>query len=81
MKPLVLWASLTRTTFPVFLTELMMISLSSGTKVRGSTTSTEMPSSANSSAACMTRRSILPYVTTVTSVPSRLISPTPRGIV
>ena len=55
----------------------MIKSVSNGTNVIGSTTSTEIPSSFNSSAAFKLRSSILPQDTNVTSFPSALMSPFP----
>jgi crotonobetainyl-CoA:carnitine CoA-transferase CaiB-like acyl-CoA transferase len=49
-----------------------MVSPSSGTSVRGSTTSTETPSAASASAAASAWCSMIRDVTTVTSVPARL---------
>ena len=54
--------------------------MSSGRMVRKSITSTEIPSFANSSAANKAVFMIFPKETNVTSVPSRLISATPIGI-
>ena len=49
-----------------------MVSPSSGTSVRGSTTSTETPSAASASAAASAWCSMIRDATTVTSVPARL---------
>ena len=55
--------------------------MSSGETVRGSITSTLMPSSASSSAAWSASSTWVWMPTTVTSVPSRFTSATPNGIV
>ena len=54
---------------PVFATEANIVSMSSGTNVRGSTTSTEMPDLASSSAAANASCTSQATATTVTSVP------------
>ena len=76
-NPPVLNESWHTTNFPVFWTDFTIKSVSNGTNVIGSTTSTEIPSSFNSSAACKLRSSILPQDTNVTSLPSTLTSPLP----
>jgi hypothetical protein len=65
----------------VFRTELMMVAVSMGRRVRGSTISIEMPSLASSSATSSARYSMPMYATTVTSVPSRRTMACPSGIV
>ena len=54
---------------------------SSGASVRRSRTSTEMPSRSTRTAASSARWTPTPYVTTVTSEPSRLTAARPSGIV
>src|SRR5581483_1587571 len=49
----VVWAGSATTRRPVFATDLRMVSRSSGTRLRGSTTSTEIPSGASFVAAAM----------------------------
>ena len=58
----------------------MIVSSSSGSSVRGSTTSTEIPSFSASSAACIASGTIRPIATTVTSEPSRSTRALPSGI-
>ena len=57
-----------------------MAALSSGTSVRGSITSAEMPSDASASAAASARGTMPPMATMVASLPSRFTSATPRGM-
>ena len=76
----VMQASSTMTARPVFRTERRMAGVSIGTSVRGSTTSNEMPSASNSSAAFSASRTIFEMATTVTSDPSRFTSASPMGI-
>ena len=64
----------------VFFTEPMIVSSSSGSSVLGSITSTEIPSSAASSAACSASGTIRPIAITVTSEPSRITRALPSGI-
>ena len=73
-------ASWTMTRRLVLATELRMASSSSGTSVRGSTTSTEMPSCSRSPATWSARWTIIWVATTVTSVPTRLMSALPMGM-
>src|ERR1700676_971462 len=80
-KPAVGPASSAMTSRPVFCTEPRIVSLSSGTSVRGSTISTEMPSLASSSAAASASCTSQASATTVTSAPSLLMSAWPNGIV
>ena len=80
-KPAVGPASSAMTSRPVFWADFRIVSWSSGTNVRGSTTSTEIPSRANSSAAASASWTSQASATTVTSLPSRLMSALPSGIV
>ena len=64
----------------VFCTERMIASSSSGSSVRGSSTSTEIPSASACSAACSASGTIRPIAITVTSVPSRMMRALPNGI-
>ena len=64
----------------VFCTDSTRPASSSGCSVRGSTTSTEMPSSAAASAALSERCTSGPVAITVTSVPSRTTRALPSGI-
>src|SRR5215831_6838089 len=77
----VIHASSTMTTQPVLRTEVRSVSLSMGTSVLGSTTSTAIPSRESSSAAASASGTILAMAITVTSRPSRLTSATPIGMV
>lgn len=78
--PQVLCAGSATTNRPVRCTERMMVSMSSGTSVRGSMTSTEMPSSASASAALTASGTALEIATTVTSDPWRSVRASPNGI-
>src|SRR2546428_2505161 len=73
----VMHASSTMTTRPVLRTEVRSVSLSMGTSVLGSTTSTAIPSPASSSAVAKACGTILAMAMTVTSQPSSLTSATP----
>ena len=64
----------------VFLTEATIVSSSSGWSVRGSSTSTEMPSFSASSAAASASCTSRPVATTVTSSPSRWMRALPSSI-
>src|SRR5205085_548154 len=64
----------------VFFTESNTVCLSHGLNVRRSITSTEIPSSSTAFAATRARCTVAPYVTSVTSVPSRTIFAFPNGI-
>src|SRR5215470_6116185 len=77
----VMHASSTMTTRPVLCTEARSVSLSMGTSVLGSTTSTVIPSRDSSSAAVKASWTILATAMTVTSRPSCLTSATPIGTV
>ena len=78
--PHVRWAGSATTSRPVLRTEARMPSMSRGTRVRGSKTSTESPSAASASAAAVASTTALEMATTVTSLPSRTVRPTPRGM-
>src|SRR3990170_2754793 len=78
--PQLWWHSSTTTRSPVFATDPRSVLRSNGTSVRGSTTSTEMPSAASVAAAARARWTMYDVATTVTSVPLRLTSATPKGI-
>ena len=67
------------TNLPVFATDSKIVCLSNGTKVRGSITSTEMPSASSSSAARRAIGTAPAMATTVTSSPERGTSATPNG--
>jgi hypothetical protein len=69
------------TSRPVLRTELRIVSASSGTRLRGSMISTEIPSFASSSAAASASCTSQASATTVTSPPSRFTSAWPSGIV
>src|SRR6266566_5744654 len=69
--------SCTQTSRPVFATLPTIVSRSSGTSVRGSTTSTSMPSAASTSAAATDRWRISCVATTVMSEPVRTTSARP----
>ena len=56
-----------------------MVAVSSGARVRRSTTSASMPSAASRSAARRATPTIFDQATTVTSRPGRLISAGPMG--
>ena len=64
----------------VFFTDSTIASSSSGSSVRGSTTSTETPSFSASSAALSASWTSRPVATTVTSSPSRWTRALPSGI-
>src|SRR6476660_676167 len=64
-------ASCSTTALAVFLTDVTIVSMSSGTNVRISTTSTEIPSLSNSSATSTPCDTPAEYVISVTSRPSR----------
>ena len=65
---------------PVLRTDGRIVSISSGATVRGSITSTEMPSRASSSHAVSVLCTMSARATTVTSVPSRTTAAWPNGI-
>src|SRR5262245_59969714 len=65
---------------PVRATEARMVSRSNGTSVRGSITSTSMPSRASASAASSATETVSDVATTVASRPVRLISAWPNGM-
>ena len=71
-KPPRVTASCAVTARVVFFTEAMIVSSSSGSSVRGSITSTEIPSFSASSAAFSASGTIRPIAITVTSEPSRM---------
>jgi hypothetical protein len=73
-KPAVGPASSAMTSLPVLRTDLRIVSASSGTSVRGSMISTEMPSFASSSAAASDSCTSQASATIVTSLPSRFTS-------
>ena len=79
-KPMRVTASCATTTRFVFFTDATSASSSSGCSVRGSITSTEMPSSSAASAASSERCTSGPVAITVTSVPSRTVRALPSGI-
>ncbi len=64
-------ASCRTTAFAVFLTDVTIVSMSSGTSVRMSMTSTEIPSLSSSSAISMPCDTPAEYVISVTSLPWR----------
>src|SRR2546429_3879722 len=65
----------------VFLADSTSVSLSSGHVVRGSITSALMPAASRSLAAPSATVTMLLVATMVTSVPARLTSATPNGMV
>src|SRR5256885_17143445 len=71
------YATITR---EFFFTDAKTVSRSHGLSVRRSITSTEIPLSATAFAATIARCTVAPYVTTVTSVPSRTTFALPNGI-
>ena len=75
-----LWSAIYDDNPVVFFTDSTMARSSSGWSVRGSSTSTEMPSSAASSAAYSASCTSRPMATTVTSLPSRWRRALPSGI-
>src|SRR5699024_186519 len=75
-----LTASCTTSSLPVFLTDSTTVSVSNGTSVLGSTTSTLIPFSASSSAASSDLWTIIAVATIVASVPSCLMSALLRGM-
>ncbi len=78
-NPPVTGASWSTRTFEVFRTEAATVEMSQGIKVRRSITSMESPSTASFSAARAAHTTPTPYVTTVASAPSRVISALPIG--
>ena len=68
------------TSRPVFSTDVRMLALSSGTSVRGSITSTDIPSASSSCAAAIACGTEPAIATTVPSVPSRSVFATPNGM-
>lgn len=64
----------------VLRTEARIVSSSSGRRVRGSITSTSIPSRASCEAACKARGAMAWMATSVTSAPERLISALPMGM-
>ena len=73
-------ASCATTSRCVFATDAAIRSVSSGTSVRGSTTSTLIPAPSSSCAARSAWGTCAPSATTVASVPSRAMRPTPSSI-
>ncbi len=78
--PQLLWPTSTTSARPVFATDSRIVGRSSGTSVRGSITSSEMPSRASVSAAVSASRTREPMATTVRSLPSRRTAACPNGI-
>ena len=68
------------TTRCVFATDAAIVSVSSGTSVRGSTTSTLTPSGSSSRATLRACGTIAPSATRVTSVPARTTFAVPSSI-
>ena len=79
-KPIRVTASCATTTRFVFFTDATSESTSNGCSVRGSQTSTEMPSDSASFAAASASCTSRPVATTVTSEPSRCTRACPIGI-
>ena len=79
-KPIRVTASCATTARFVFFTDETSVSSSSGCSVRGSTTSTEIPSPSASSAAFRLSWTSRPVAITVTSSPSRCTRARPIGI-
>ena len=80
-NPPVTGASCTISTRPVLVTDAMMVCVSSGLSVRGSITSSSMPSFSRIAAASRARGTMMEMAITVKCRPGRLTSALARGIV
>ena len=78
--PQLSWLSSVTTSRPVLRTEASRVPVSSGSSVRGSTTSADMPSFARASAAVTARGTCTPAATMVTSLPSRATNAFPNSV-